>query len=82
MPNPLDLTTRYSLIYFDKIDALAIYKDNKQIVFEGTSADIELAKDKLANLYLLDKDDLDQSYNQTINELNLLQNKRSEQNNG
>lgn len=75
MPEPMNLTNRFSIIYLKQIDTLAIYKDKTKIIFEGPLANIHIAKDILANQYLLDKDDLDQSYNQTMNELNNLESK-------
>lgn len=66
------LINRYSVLYLDRIDALAVFRDNKTILFEGTLADSDKALKTLANYYTVDRDNLDEAYNKTVNDIKLL----------
>ena len=72
MPNNvLDLSKRYSITYLHKLNKVVIYRDNSQIVWEcdADNDSLDIAIDRLANLYLADRDDLDNSYNRAYDEL-------------
>lgn len=66
------LINRYSVLYLDRIDALAVFRDNKNLVFEGTLADSGKALEILANYYSTDRDNLDESYNKAVNDIRAL----------
>jgi hypothetical protein len=72
--NILNLSERYSIVHLHKLNKVVIYRDNSQIVWEcdADNDSLDIAIDRLANLYLADRDDLDNSYNRAYDELQKL----------
>ena len=66
-----DLINKYSVVYLDKINVLAVFR-NHQIIFEGPLTDSGKALETLCDYYTADRDDLDEAYNSTVNDIKKL----------